>query len=353
MTSTPAGTPRGRGLGRVTVYYVLLAGLLVAAVEMSPMVREALSGSPLSQLERDQLGEIVGPQAPPVGQVVNQTPWSGALLAAISMLGALAIMIPVTWVYIITRRDRGYHESVVHTLLILPIAVTGIVMIVQNDIALAFSLAGIVAAVRFRTTLEDTKDAVYVFLSIGVGISCGVQQLGIAFVLSLVFNAVVLVLWHKKFGNMYADPSIGLSRGDVLAGPASAARALQVGDPAILEAVTADDRAGIAERAARMERYISEERKKKKAERANQLVLVHATDAAAAQSFVDKVLDELATRYKLKEIGTGPAGVLLEYLASLDGPGVEGAVYDRLHEGRGGPLVGAELRSIKGLKPRA
>ena len=78
-------------------------------------------------------------------------------------------------------------------------------MIVQANLALAFSLAGIVAAVRFRTTLEDTKDAVYVFLAIGVGVSSGVQALGIALVLSVLFNVVIVALWKTQFGNIYAD----------------------------------------------------------------------------------------------------------------------------------------------------
>jgi len=179
------------------------------------------------------------------------------------MLGALAIMVPVTWVYMLTRRHRGYHESVVHTLLILPVVVTGIVMVVKSSFAVAFALAGIVAAVRFRTTLEDTKDAVYVFLAIGVGVAAGAPALGIALMLTVVFNGVVLVLWRTRFGNIYADQDARAGRlglGDVLAGPASAASALAVGDPAVLEAAAPEDLAEIAERAVRMERHISEER---------------------------------------------------------------------------------------------
>ena len=339
------------------MYYLLLAVLLVLAVQYVPIVRDAVSGGRLSELGRSDLGQLLGAQAPPIGGPVGDgAPWALALLAAVSMLGALVIMIPVTWVYMITRRHRGYHESVVHTLLILPVAVTGIVMIVQDSVALAFSLAGIVAAVRFRTTLEDTKDAVYVFLAIGVGLASGVQALGIAVVLSVVFNGVVLALWRTHFGNIYADQSAGggsLSLGDVLAGPASAASALQVGDPGVLEAASAADLAEIAERAVRMERHISEERTKKKSKRVNALIMVHARAAEPAQVYVDQLLEELSTRYKLAEVGPGPNGFLLEYLARLDGPGVQGAVMDRLRAGHGDVVDAAELRSLKGLKPRA
>jgi hypothetical protein len=356
MTSTSARLSRARGLRRVAVYYVLFAALLWLAVAYVPAVRSAVSGSRLLGLGNGDLDQLVGGQIPPVGPVAEMAPWGGALLAAISMLGALAIMVPVTWVYMITRRVRGWDESVVHTLLILPVAVTGIVMIVQNSVALAFSLAGIVAAVRFRTTLEDTKDAVYVFLAIGVGLATGVQALGIALVLSVVFNAVVLTLWRTQFGNIYADRNGrpgALTVADVSAGPASAAAALQVGDAAVLEATAPADLAAIADRAVRVERYISEERKKKKARRANALLFVHAERAEPAQAYVDTLLEELATRFKLVEVGPGPSGALLEYVARLDGPAVQGTVMDRLREGHDGAIAAAELRSLQGLKPRA
>jgi len=67
-------------------------------------------------------------------------------------------------------------------------------------VPLAFSLAGIVAAVRFRNTLRDTKDAVYIFLAIAVGLAAGVQSFAVGFIVSLVYVVVVLVLWRFDIG---------------------------------------------------------------------------------------------------------------------------------------------------------
>lgn len=346
---------RGRGLGRVVLYYLLLAAGAFLVIRYFPAARDAFVAGRLDELGNSGL---FGQGAPPaVGAPEAADPWLTALYGTVSMLGALAVMIPVTWVYMITRRQRGYHESVVHTLLILPVAVTGIVIIVQNSVALAFSLAGIVAAVRFRTTLEDTKDAVYVFLAIGVGLASGVQALGLALAMSVVFNGLILALWRTRFGNIYADQNTrtgSLSLGDVLAGPASATTALMVGDPALLDAAAPADIKEMLELAARMERHVSEERAKKKSRRANALIIVRGASAEAVQTSVDSVLDELATRYKLAEITEGPGGsVIMEYLARLDGPGVQGAVMDRLGTTPGGIVASAELRSLKGLKKRS
>lgn len=356
MTTEPQQRARSGGTARVLAYYAGLALLTAAIFRYVPGAAEILSGTPSVGLAGD-VQEIFGPDAPPaVGSAVDQAPWRVPLLGALSMLGALAIMVPVTWVYMLTRSRRGYDESILHTLLILPVAVTGIVMIVHDSVALAFSLAGIVAAVRFRTTLEDTKDAVYVFLAIGVGLASGVHALGLALVLSLVFNAVILVLWVTNFGNVYArrnGRSGRLGLGDVLAGPGSADGALAVGDPAVLEAASPSDLAEVAERAVRMERHISEERAKKKGKRANALILVHASQAGPAQDYVERLLEDLATRWKLAEVGPGPRGFLLEYLARLDVAGAQGAVMDRLRQAPAGLVEAAELRSLEGLRPRA
>jgi hypothetical protein len=178
--------------------------------------------------------------------------------------------------------------------------------------------------------------------------------LGVALALSVVFNTVVLVLWSTRFGNIYADSRTGaLGLGDVLAGPGSSATALSVGDPAILEAAAPSDLSDIAERAVRFERHISEERVKKKKTRANTLLMIHAKSAQAAQGEVEPILEELAARWKLAEVSPARSGFLLVYLARLDDSAVQGAVMDRLRNGAGGAIEAAELRSLKGINPRA
>ena len=352
---TPGGAAvRAKGgAWRIVLYYAALAVVGFALMRFSPLVREALGGGGLGGVDASGVGVFGADGPPPVGAAVPVSVWGQALLATLSMLGALAVMVPVTWVYMLTRRNRGYDESVVHSLLILPVAVTGIVMVVKSSVALAFSLAGIVAAVRFRTSLDDTKDAVYVFLAIGVGLASGIQALGVGLALSVVFNVVILVLWRTRFGNPYAARGAAAPViADVLAGPASGASALLVGDPAVLDAATPADVADLVERSARLERHISEERQKKKEKRANSLLLVHARAAEGAQAFVEPLLEERSTRWKLAEIGPGPSGALLVYLARLEGPGAQGTLMDRLRNGSGGVVAAAELRSLKGIKPR-
>ena len=124
-------------------------------------------------------------------------------IASVAMVAAALFGIPVASTYTITRQKRGFRQSVVHTLILLPVIVAGVVVLVKYSLALAFSLAGIVAAVRFRTTLEDSKDAVYVFVATGIGLASGVE-LTAAATLSFVFNGISLVLFRSDFGRTAA-----------------------------------------------------------------------------------------------------------------------------------------------------
>jgi hypothetical protein len=116
------------------------------------------------------------------------------------MAAAALLSLPVAWIYLLTRAKRGYQQSVVQLLVVLPTVVAGIVLLVKYSLALAFSLAGIVAAVRFRNSLDDSKDAVYVFLATAIGLSSAVN-LPVAGVLSICFNILALALWYTDFGS--------------------------------------------------------------------------------------------------------------------------------------------------------
>ncbi len=202
---------------RVVAYYVLLAAGTALLWQIFPGLHTVFSAERLDALTagKDHLGNdplfeslsgTAGQHLPP--------PVALAVTTALCMTGAFLLMIPVAWVYIMTRQKKGYRQSVVQTLVILPIVVAGVVLLVKNSVALAFSLGGIVAAVSFRNTLRDTKDAVCIFLATAVGLAAGVQVMSAAAVMSLLFNVVILIFWYTDFGRAPAH----------LEGPAAARR---------------------------------------------------------------------------------------------------------------------------------
>ena len=144
----------------------------------------------------------------PVYSRVERTVLSptGPIRLLIATIGAIIITVPVSWVYFITSRARRMDQSFVQTIMLLPIVVTGISMIVLNSLALAFSLAGIVAAVRFRFSLDQPSDAMYVFVAIAIGLGAGIGALAIATVISFIYVLATLFIWRLEYGKTMTGP---------------------------------------------------------------------------------------------------------------------------------------------------
>ena len=118
----------------------------------------------------------------------------------LALVLAFGVTLPITWVYRWTRPRKKYNQSFAHTLLVIPISIALVVFLVKGSLALAFSLAGIVAAVRFRTSLEEPMDAVYMFMAIGIGLAAGTQLTTVAYLASLIFVIISLGVWKSNFG---------------------------------------------------------------------------------------------------------------------------------------------------------
>lgn len=335
---------------RIGIYYLILGLLAAFAIWQFPAVSDLVTpdilGDPAveGEITRTMAGGV--PLSSPV-----TTGWEGVLVTLASLLGALLISIPVAWTYTLIKRRMGYAQSVVHTLLILPVVVTGVVIVVKGSLALAFSLAGIVAAVRFRTTLDDTKDAVFVFMAIGVGLAAGVQALGVAAALSVVFNVVNLVLWKLNFGNVYVDQMGRLGLGEALAGPGSAKPGAVFGDSRLMEAMGPRDLQEVAERQARLDQHLRDEASTRKERKRFSVLMVYTDQVARAQPVVEQCLAELTLRWTLTEIVPGKDEVsAMEYLVRLRDDATESGLVQEIRSRAGDTVKAAELRSLKAFK---
>jgi lysylphosphatidylglycerol synthetase-like protein (DUF2156 family) len=116
----------------------------------------------------------------------------------IALTGALLLALPPLLVYRVTTPADRYDSSLAQSIFILPVAVAGIVTVIQGSLAVAFSLAGVVTAVRFRSALKDTDDAAYIFLAVAIGVAAGAAALDIATVLAAFFCAALLLMWAAR-----------------------------------------------------------------------------------------------------------------------------------------------------------
>lgn len=255
-------------------YYLVLVILAALLVRVHPIVRHAIVTPALPLLDQGTAivtGEPLPSSAPPgpVGATARATS------TFLVIVGAILLSIPVAWVYTWTKRLR-FDPGLVRSVIILPIAVAGILLVVKNSLAIAFSLAGIVAAVRFRNTLKDPQDAVYIFLTIAIGIAAGVNALDVALVVSLTFNLAVLTMWRMNVGT-------------IRAGRYGRTGVLSFGDSAYLVARSPGEYR-------RLRRYAFE---RSEGMEADGLLLVHGYDSSLAQDTVQDALSQTAAEWRV------------------------------------------------------
>jgi hypothetical protein len=188
-----------RLIAKLTAYYAFLGIAVWLLFTAFPSIRDFLPVGGVEHIitQADKGSGLQGNQIPQaaVRGLGESLLWLGA-----AMLGALLTSLPVSWVYMGIRNEDEYDQSLISTILILPMVVTSVVIVVQNSLALAFSLAGIAGAVRFKNSLKSSGDALFILLAVGTGLAAGIGAVELATVMSMAFNYCFLVLWVTEYG---------------------------------------------------------------------------------------------------------------------------------------------------------
>ena len=300
----------------VTLYVAIGAIAALASVALpAPLERavEALTGGRgLGVFEPNSFGRGASRVPPPEAPM-----WA---IATLAMFGAGLLALPVAWLYTITRQKRGYRQSVVQSLILLPVVVAGVVVLVKFSLALAFSLAGIVAAVRFRNTLEDSKDAVYIFVATGVGLAAGVE-LTVALALSLVFNLVTVLLFEFDFGRTPARLEGDMAQATLRRALATANRTSQFVarlDREVLEQLAPEQLEALADRAWRRRKDAEPDTGEDEGPRHDAVLRVRTDGSTRSHEAVETALVRHAKSWHLERSETAAeGGQVLEYVLKL------------------------------------
>jgi len=323
---------------RTTIYYLLLVGVAALTWEYLPPTDVGAAGAAGGDGNPLTGSDIIG-------RIASDSLTLSVLLA---MITAVLVSVPVAWIYTLTRQKRGFQQSVVQMLVLLPPVVAGIVMLVKHSLALAFSLAGAAAAVRFRNTLDDSKDAAYAFLAIGIGIAAAVE-LPVALVLSIVFNVVILALWYTDFGRAPAALEGKEAQRKMERALAVASRTgtfVARLDKELFEHMSPEQLEAAADKALRRRRRNAPDFMDQDTESArdNLLLRIASFDPLATRKAVEPVLDERVKRWRyggLVREGTGTT--VIEYTVDLKRREPAQGVLDALRD-LGGHVVRVELK---------
>ena len=113
-------------------------------------------------------------------------------LTTIATALILGSIIAVT--YRKTQDEEFYQRSLAVTLFMLPVILSAIILFVGSSIARAFSLAGTLSIIRFRSNPGDAKDIGFIFFDIAAGLACGVGLYGYGALFTAVLCIALLVI---------------------------------------------------------------------------------------------------------------------------------------------------------------
>lgn len=119
--------------------------------------------------------------------------------ALLIIISSIILGLVISLAYMKTHKREGYAPGFTVTLIMLPVIIAIIILLVGNNVARAFSLAGAFSIIRFRSAPGDPKDITYVFFTLAVGLTCGMGYVGYAFIFTLILCALVVILDMTRF----------------------------------------------------------------------------------------------------------------------------------------------------------
>ena len=125
----------------------------------------------------------------------------GARPLLASLLFAGFIGLAVAWIYQRTHHGLSYSRGFTQSLVLLTMGATLLIFVIGDSLVTAFGLLGALAIVRFRNVLKDTRDTVFVFFALVLGMATGTQRFGVAFVGAAALLSAVVYLHAVSFGS--------------------------------------------------------------------------------------------------------------------------------------------------------
>ena len=122
----------------------------------------------------------------------------GNLLLVI--LASVILGLIVSLCYMFTHKKTGWSQSLVGAYILLPAVISAVIMLVGSNVAKAFSVAGVVTIIRFRSAPGDVKDLCYILFTIVIGLACGEGFIAYAAVFTIILCLVMICIELSGFG---------------------------------------------------------------------------------------------------------------------------------------------------------
>jgi hypothetical protein len=112
-----------------------------------------------------------------------------------SLIVSIIIGVVISQTYKLTHRGVNYESTFMTSLVMLAPIVAVVMFFIQGNLVLSLGLVGSLSIIRFRTPIKDTRDMVYLFWVIAVGLGAGTYHWGIVIISSLAILALIVILY--------------------------------------------------------------------------------------------------------------------------------------------------------------
>jgi uncharacterized membrane protein YhiD involved in acid resistance len=120
-----------------------------------------------------------------------------------TLLLSLFFSIIIAKVYMVVHEGYSYSKSYLHTMIMVSVTVALIMVIIGSDIARAFALVGAMSIIRFRNPVKDPRDVAFLFMTIAIGMACGVGFYMYATIFTVICVLLMVSLHHFNFGDLH------------------------------------------------------------------------------------------------------------------------------------------------------
>ena len=133
-----------------------------------------------------------------INSYANESITTSTILSVLLMVAILAIY--EFFVYRMVSHRSFYNKSFNITIAILPFFISTIILCLQSNLVITLGTIGALAIIRFRTSIKDPVDMLYLLWSVFVGIICGCQLFEVGVLTSVVVTIVLIILENINFG---------------------------------------------------------------------------------------------------------------------------------------------------------
>ncbi|NLY11424.1 MAG: DUF4956 domain-containing protein [Firmicutes bacterium] len=127
--------------------------------------------------------------------LANQAIWVSFFSIVFSAVFAFGISL----LYRATHTGMNYEPSFLSTLILLAPIVTVVMLFIHGDLVLSLGLVGSLSIIRFRTPIKDTRDMIFLFWAIAIGLGSGTFNWIIVIVSSVTLAIITLLLYFLRF----------------------------------------------------------------------------------------------------------------------------------------------------------